>query len=86
MDMIDEEIRRLQNRQDELKSRVLPDLENRTQLLYAQIMPLKKDSEEREKLEAEYTLLSKELRLRSDEMFNIRQQVENLEAQKAMRR
>ena len=86
MDMIDEEIRRLQNRQQELTSRVIPDLENRTELLYAQIMPMKKDSEEREKLEAEYTLLSKELRLRSDELFNARQQIQNLEVQKSLRR
>lgn len=86
MDMIDEEIRRLQNRQQELTSRIIPDLENRSELLYAQIMPMRKDSEEREKLEAEYTLLSKELRLRSDELFNTRQQIQNLEVQKSLRR
>lgn len=86
MDIIDEELRRLQSRLDELKNRIIPDFENRTQLLYAQIMPLRKNSEEREKLEAEFTLLSKELRLRSDELFNIRQQMENLQTQKSLRR
>lgn len=86
MDMIDEELRRLQARLDELTNRIIPDFENRTQLLYAQIMPLRKESEERERLEAEYTLLSKELRLRSDELFNIRQQMQNLEVQKSLRR
>jgi len=84
--MIDEEIRRLRTRMDELKERLLPDFENRTQVLFAQIMPLKKGSNEREKLEHEYTLLSKELRLRSDELISIRQQIENLEVQKSMRR
>lgn len=84
--MIDEEIRRLRTRMEELKDRVLPDFENRTQMLYAQIMPLQEGSEEREKLEHEYTLLSKELRLRSDELISIRQQIENLEVQKSMRR
>lgn len=84
--MIDEEIRRLRTRMDELKNRVIPDFENRTQLLFAQIIPMKQGSDEREKLEHEYTLLSKELRLRSDELINIRHQIENLELQKSMRR
>lgn len=86
MDMIDEEITRLKARQDELKLRIVPNLDNKAQLLYARIMPLTNENEERERLEAEYTLLSKELRLRSDELFNIRQQIENLEMQKSMRR
>jgi hypothetical protein len=86
MDMIDQELTRLRNRMSELQLRIIPDFENRTQLLYELIMPLRKDSKEREKLEAEYHLLSKELRLRSDEIIDIRQQIENLESQKTMRR
>lgn len=86
MDMIEQEINRLKIRLEELKERIVPDYENRTQILYSQIMQLKKDTEEREKLEHEYTLLSKELRLRSDEIISIRQQIENLELEKSIRR
>lgn len=86
MDMVDQEINRLKIRLEELKERIVPDYENRTQLLYSQIMQLKKDTEEREHLEHEYTLLSKELRLRSDEIISIRQQIENLELEKTIRR
>jgi hypothetical protein len=86
MDMIDEEIRRLKIRLDELTVRILPDFENKTQILYSQILPLPKDNAHREKLEAEYVLLSKELTLRSDEVIRIRQQIENLELEKNIRR
>jgi hypothetical protein len=86
MDMIDEELNRLRTRLDELNSRIIPDFENRTQMLYSQIMPMQKGSDEREKMEHEYTLLSKELRMRSDELISIRQQIENLELEKTLRR
>lgn len=86
MEMIEQELRRLRTRVDELKSRILPDLENRTQTLYALIMQLQKDSHEREKLESEYNILSKDLRLRSDEVINLNQQIDNIESQKSLRR
>ena len=86
MEMIDQELMRLKTRMDELSSRIIPDFEHRTQMLYGQIMTLKKDSEEREKHEEEYAHLSKELRLRSDEIINIRLEMENLEMEKNLRR
>lgn len=85
MDMIDEELLRLRTRLDDLVGRVIPDLENKSQILFARIMPLKQGSEERDRLEHEYTLLSKELRLRSDELYKARQQIENLELQKTLK-
>ena len=85
MDMIDEELLRLRTRLDELVGRVIPDLENKSQMLYARIMPLQKGTEQRDKLESEYTLLSKELRLRSDELYKARQQIESLELQKTLK-
>lgn len=86
MAMIDQELTRLRRRKDELEQRILPALESKTQSLFAQIMPLHKGTEEREKLEAEYEIQSKELRLRSDERNNIRQEMERLERQKEARR
>lgn len=86
MEMIEQELMRLRTRIDELRTRVVPDLENRTQGLFAQIMPMKAGSEDREKLEAEYTLLEKELRLRSDEIIRLNQEIDNLETQKSARR
>ena len=86
MDMIDEELNRLKARLTELENRIIPDFENRTQMLFAQIMPMQKGSDEREKMEHEYTLLSKELRMRSDELISIRQQIEHLESEKTLRR
>ncbi len=86
MDMIDEELMRLKNRMDDLKLRVIPEFENKTQMLYSQIMPLEKESEERQRLEAEYTKLSKELSMRSDELIRIKQQMDNLELEKSLRR
>ena len=85
MDMIDEEIMRLKNRMSELTHRIIPEFENKTTAMYAQIMALPKGSVERERQEAEYTRMSGELRMRSDELINIRQQIENLEMQKSMR-
>ena len=86
MEMIDQEIMRLKSRMTELSERIIPDFEHKTEVLYAQIMTLEKGSEEREKLEEEYAKLSKELRIRSDEVISSRQQIENLEVQKSMRR
>lgn len=86
MDMIDTEIMRLKNRLTELSSTIIPDFEHKTQVLYAQIMTLDKGSEEREKHEDEYTRLSKELTLRSDEIIRIRHEIENLELEKNLRR
>jgi RNA processing factor Prp31 len=86
MDMIDEELNRLMTRVDELKSRIMPDLESKSEVLYARIMPMKEGSEEREKLEAEYTLLSKELTHRSIEITNLRGNMENLEFEKTLKR
>lgn len=86
MDMIDQEIMRIKNRMAELKDRIIPDFEHRTESLYAQILPLDRGSEERQKLEEEFHRLSKELRLRSDELVHSVQEVENLEVQKKMRR
>lgn len=85
MDMIDEEIMRIKNRMSDLSNRFIPDFENKTTALYAQIMALPKGSEERDRQEAEYTRLSGELRMRSDELISLRQQLENLEVQKTMR-
>ena len=86
MDMIDQEIARLQTRQQELKTRIIPDFEHRTQMLYSQILPLQKDSEERAHLEEEYSKMSKELTMRSDELISIRHQIEHLETEKNFRR
>tara|TARA_R110002110_G_scaffold362080_1_gene571727 strand:+ start:1669 stop:1929 length:261 start_codon:yes stop_codon:yes gene_type:complete len=86
MDMINEELNRLKNRIDELKARIIPDLESKSEQLYARIMPLQKGSEERDKLEAEYTLLSKELSRRSNEIVNLRRDSENLEFEKSLKR
>lgn len=86
LSMIDQEINRLQLRKEELTVKVIPDLENRTQGLYQLILPLAKGSEDRERYEEEYALLSKELRLRSDELVSIGHEIENLEVQKSQRR
>jgi len=75
---------RLHYRLEDLRLRVIPDFEGKTQLIYARIMPLPKDSGERRKLEAEYKLLSKELSIRSDELVGIRHQIENLEMEKKL--
>ncbi len=82
VDMIDEALLRLRNRSDDLKLRVIPEFENKTQLIYSQIMQLLKESEERKKLEAEYIVLSKDLSIRCDELIGIRQEIENLEMEK----
>jgi len=87
MDEIQEEMKRLQIRLDDLKERIVPELESKSEQLYARIMPLPMDSEQRRRLENEYTILSKELTLRSSELFNARQAIENLEfEQKAKKR
>ncbi len=84
--MIDEELHRLETRLAELTQRIIPDLEDRTQVLYSQILQAPKESDTRERLEHEYRLQSKELTLRSDEVIRIRQDKENLEHEKTLRR
>ena len=83
MDMIDEELLRLHNRLDDLNLRVIPELENKTQGMYAQVMQMRKESEEREKIEAEYNVNSKDLSARCDKLIGIRQEIENLEMEKS---
>ena len=80
--MIDEELMRLRDRVEDLNRRVIPEFENKTQLIYAQIMQMLKESKERKKLEEEYTLLSKKLSKRCDELIGVRQEIENLEIEK----
>jgi hypothetical protein len=80
--MIDQEIARLGRRMEELTRRVIPELESKTETLYTHIMPLEEGSDAREKLEHEFNLLSKELRLRSDELIEIRRQIQRLELQR----
>ena len=84
--MIDEELMRLANRLDDLKLRVIPDYENRSQLIFSRVMSMQKDSEERLKLEAEYKTLSSELTRRSDELIETHLQIENLEMEKNLKR
>lgn len=82
MDMIDEELARLKSQLDDLRIRVIPDLDGKAQQIYAQIMSMPKESEKRIKLEKEYGSLAKEVSMRSDEARNIAQQMENLEFEK----
>ena len=82
MDMIDEELARLKNRIDDLRNRIIPNLDSRAQQVYAQVMSMQKDSEKRLKLEKEYALMDKEIRMRSDEAIKISQQMDNLEFEK----
>jgi hypothetical protein len=82
MDMIDEELARLKNRLDDLRNRIIPNLDSRAQQVYSQVMSMQKESEKRLKLEKEYALMDKEIRMRSDEAMKITQQRENLEFEK----
>lgn len=82
MDMIEEELARLQTRLDELRLRIIPDQDSRSQQIYSEVMSLPKDSEKRLKLEKEYAIVAKELGMRNDEARNISQQMENLEFEK----
>jgi hypothetical protein len=82
MDMIDEELARLKNRLDDLRNRIIPNLDSKAQQVYAQVMSMPKESEKRLKLEKEYALMDKEIRMRSDEAMKITQQRENLEFEK----
>ena len=86
MDMIDEELARLKNRIDDLRNRIIPNLDSRAQQLYAQVMSMPKESEKRLKLEKEYGLMDKEIRMRSDEAIKIAQQMDNLEFEKNLGR
>ena len=80
--MIDEELARLKNRLDDLRNRVIQNLDIKSQQIYGQIMSMPKESDQRLALEKEYTLMDKELRMRSDEAIKIAQQMENLEFEK----
>lgn len=80
--MIEEELARLQTRLDELRLRIIPDQDSRSQQIYSEVMSLPKDSEKRLKLEKEYAIVAKELGMRNDEARNISQQMENLEFEK----
>ncbi len=82
MDMIDEELTRLQTRLDELRLRIIPDQDSKSQQIYSEVISLPKDSEKRLKLEKEYAIVAKELGIRNDEARNILQQMENLEFEK----
>jgi recombinational DNA repair ATPase RecF len=84
MDMIDEELARLKNRLDDLRNRIISNLDSKAQQVYAQVMSMPKDSEKRLKLEKEYALMDKEVRMRSDEAIKIIQQMENLEFEKKL--
>lgn len=80
--MIEEELARLQTRLDELRLRIIPDQDSRSQQIYSEVMSLPKDSDKRLKLEKEYAIVAKELSMRNDEARNISQQMENLEFEK----
>lgn len=80
--MIEEELARLQTRLDELRLRIIPDQDSRSQQIYSEVMSLPKDSDKRLKLEKEYAIVAKELGMRNDEARNILQQMENLEFEK----
>ena len=80
--MIDRELEKRQNRLDELESKIIRDLERRTELLYSQIMVLRKGSEERERLELEYKKGSNELKLRSNEIRELRIEIETLKLER----
>lgn len=82
MNMIEEELARLQTRLDELRLRIIPDQDSRSQQIYSEVMSLPKDSDKRLKLEKEYAIVAKELGMRNDEARNISQQMENLEFEK----
>ena len=82
MDLIDRELEKRYRRLDELEKRVIHDLEHRTEQLYSQIMFLHKGSEERGRLENEFNKDSKELRLRSAELRELRQEIETLKLEK----
>ena len=82
MDLIDRELEKRYRRLDELEKRVIHDLEHRTEQLYGQIMFLPKGNEARGKLEHEYTKDSKELRMRSAELRELRQEIETLKLEK----
>ena len=84
MDMIDEELARLKNRLDDLRNRIILNLDIKAQQVYAQVMSMPKESEKRLKLEKEYALMDKEVRMRSDEAMKIVQQMENLEFEKKL--
>ena len=84
--VIDEELARLRNRMNDLTQKIIPEFENKTQVLFSQIMPLEKGCTEREMLEKDFTHASNELKLRSNELISLRQQIEHPETEKSLRR
>jgi hypothetical protein len=79
MATFDPALNRLKDRMATLIADIIPGLEGNATAIYARIMPLASDNDLRIKLEAEYQQLSKELKLRSHELINIRHEIDNLE-------
>ena len=79
MATFDPALNRLKDRMATLNGNIIPGLEGKATAIYSRIMPLPADNDVRIKLEAEYQLLSKELKKRSNELINIRHEIDNLE-------
>jgi hypothetical protein len=79
METINLTLKRLKNRVVTLEGNIIPQLDANATAMYARIMPLSADNRVRITLEAEYVLLSKELKLRSNEMINLRHEIDNLD-------
>jgi hypothetical protein len=79
MATFDPALNRLKDRMATLNTNIIPGLEGKTTAIYSRIMPLAPDNDLRIKLEAEYQQLSRELKLRSNELINIRHEIDNLE-------
>ena len=71
---------------EELRLRLIPELESKTEALYPQIVHLGEHSEIRHKLEREYSVFAKDLRLRCDELNDARLRIKSLELQKTRKR
>lgn len=85
-ELIEAELRRLALRKADLKEHIVPEFEHQVELLYARIMQMVKSDPHRLRLEDEYQKLFKELRLRSDELVRIGQEIEHLELEKSLKR
>jgi hypothetical protein len=82
MEATDLTLKRLKNRLEALRDQIIPELDGKATAIYARIMPLPAVNHLRIKLEAEYVLLSKELKLRSNELINTRHEIDNLEIER----
>ncbi|MFT4632501.1 MAG: hypothetical protein ACI8PP_003002 [Candidatus Pseudothioglobus sp.] len=82
METVNLTLKRLNNRVVALTDEIVPQLDGEATAIYARIMPLPADNHLRIKLEAEYVLLSKELKLRSKELVSMRHEIENLEIER----